>query len=381
MKIQFDKSGKASTLDVLLNSFSKDEDINSILVLAGNNEEFEPQKIDPILRKSKKTVIGGIFSSIIYQKQVYLSGTIVIGLPFEISTHLVEDLSDKSQDLDAKVEEIAMNVDANNGGTFLVFADYYSTEVGAFIDSLFSIFGVINNFIGGGAGFYHPSDSMKSTHCIITNEGIKKDCAVLGFADTSSEICANHGWEKISKPYRVTSTEANRVKTIDWQPALDLYMKIVSEDSGKEMTEDNFFEIGKDYSLGIDRLGSNIIVREPIGIHEDRSMTFIVSIPNESYVYVLKGSTESMLKSVEDTTKEFYTQTSIDSEKFLFLIDCVSRYYYMGEDFEKEISLISHKDLPVVGVLSMGEIANTGQRFIEAYNKTFVIGVLDAKQR
>lgn len=379
MIIQFDKSGTVDGLKGIVDSFSENTNIKSVLVLAGNNPEYVPEKIDYLLKGMNIPIIGGVFSYIIYQKEVYSTGSIVVGLPFEISTHIVSDLSNKNKDLDEAIEDIAMEINSDEAATVFVFNDYYSTEVGAFIDSLYSIFGVINNFIGGGAGLFDPKSEMMSTPCIITNKGILKDCAVLGFADTSSDICANHGWEKVSKPYRVTSTIDNRVNTIDWQPASELYMKIVSEDSGKTMTKENFFEIGNDYSLGFERMGSNIVAREPISINEDKSLTFIVSIPNESYIYVLKGSTDSMLEAVDKTTSTFYNETTIDSNKFVFVIDCVSRYFYMGDDFDKELSILDHKDAPTIGALTMGEIANTGHSFIEAYNKTFVIGVIDAE--
>ena len=64
------------------------------------------------------------------------------------------------------------------------------------------------------------------------------------------------------------------------------------------------------------------------------------------------------------------------SDKTIFLIDCISRALFLGDDFIDEIKAVSEANTPMIGALSLGEIANNGREYLEFYNKTCVVGML-----
>jgi hypothetical protein len=379
MIIQLETTGTVIALEKILIDFSKKNSVKSIIILAGNNSEFIPEKLNPLLRSISVPIIGGVFPAIMHNEIFHEVGTVVIGLSKLIENYVIRDMSNEDMDLDSIVEEIGINKTTIGNETFFVFIDGFSSQQGQLVDSLFAIFGVVNSFIGGGAGYYHPSVGIKSKPCVLTNEGIFNDSAVIGILQQRSEICVAHGFNKISKSYRVTNTRKNKIVTIDWKPALETYMQILKEDSGLEVTKDIFFEISKSYSIGIERIGGNTVVRQVIAFDTDGSITFTVPIPNESFICVLKGDEKSMLEAVKSSTCIFYNDLNRLHTQFLFLVYCVGRYYFMGEGVQQEISWINQQKMPMVGVLSLSEIANTGTNFIESYNKTFVIGVINAQ--
>lgn len=379
MIIHLETTGTVPALEKILHDFSKDNLVKSIIILAGNNQEFIPEKLNPVLRNTSVPVIGGVFPAVMHNEIFYEVGTVVIGLSKLIENYVIRDMSNEDIDLDTIVEEIGINKATMGNETFFVFIDGFSSLQGQLVDSLFSIFGVVNSFIGGGAGYYHPGTGIKSKHCVFTNEGIFADSAVIGVLQERSEICVAHGFNKISKSYRVTDTCEKQIVTIDWKPALETYMQILQEDSGIEVTKDNFFEIDKSYSIGIEKIGGDTVVRQVLAFDKDGSLSFTVPIPNESSICVLRGDKKSMLEAVKSATSIFYDGLNMLDGKFLFLVYCVGRYYFMGDDIQKEIVWINQKNMPLVGVLSLGEIANTGTNFIESYNKSFVIGVINAQ--
>jgi hypothetical protein len=57
-------------------------------------------------------------------------------------------------------------------------------------------------------------------------------------------------------------------------------------------------------------------------------------------------------------------------------IDCISRSLALGEDFGRELEAVARSSTPLVGALTLGEIANSGKDYLEFYNKTSVVGVL-----
>jgi hypothetical protein len=63
------------------------------------------------------------------------------------------------------------------------------------------------------------------------------------------------------------------------------------------------------------------------------------------------------------------------------LVDCISRVLFLGPRFGEELQAAHRRlqqaggpQVPLFGVLSLGEIANNGTYLLEFYNKTFVLG-------
>ena len=63
-------------------------------------------------------------------------------------------------------------------------------------------------------------------------------------------------------------------------------------------------------------------------------------------------------------------------DKTILAIDCISRVLFLGDYFFREIRAISRGDIPMIGALTLGEIANSGSDFMQIYNKTCVVGIL-----
>ncbi|MEL6845597.1 MAG: FIST C-terminal domain-containing protein, partial [Bacteroidota bacterium] len=63
------------------------------------------------------------------------------------------------------------------------------------------------------------------------------------------------------------------------------------------------------------------------------------------------------------------------AETHLF-IDCISRVLFLEDQFYRELEAVYDSETPLLGALTLGEIANFGKDFLEFYNKTAVLGVL-----
>ena len=84
---------------------------------------------------------------------------------------------------------------------------------------------------------------------------------------------------------------------------------------------------------------------------------------------VLYGNKDSLLKGAHSARKRAENDKEI---KDLLLIDCISRVLYMGSDFSEELLEIDPNKIGF-GALTLGEIANNGDSFLEVYNKTAVV--------
>jgi hypothetical protein len=99
-------------------------------------------------------------------------------------------------------------------------------------------------------------------------------------------------------------------------------------------------------------------------------------VPEGAFVHILKGSAESLILAARRASE--LAQASFPAghtPRFRFVIDCISRSLFLGDAFTNELAAIDD-GLPMVGALTLGEIANSGRDFLEFYNKTAVVGLI-----
>lgn len=371
MKIELDRSGTHEALFALIDNVIE-EGMKGILILACDENGFSPALIDEPLKKISMPVLGGIFPEIIWQQEKLIRGTIVIGLPVSIETLVINQLSDESVDYETIIDEKIGDVP--NMSTAFIFVDGFSARISALIDSLFNIFGLEVNYIGGGAG----SLSMQQKPCIFTNDGLLEDCAVLAITEVLSGVGVAHGWETISEPFKVTEVEQNRIFSLDWEPAFEVYKSVIKEHIDVELTPENFFQHAKGFPFGISKMGSEKVIRDPIVVEADGSIICVGELPKESFVNIMIGKKDALIAAAEKALqKGMQAFPGSCSDKSIFFIDCISRTLFLENDFGKELKVVNQdSELPVFGILSIGEIANSGKDYLEFYNKTSVVGIL-----
>jgi len=375
MKIHLDRTGDTQTLSTLLSSLDADPAVQSLLVLACDENGFTPDNLDALLKGVKKPLFGGVFPQILHQQERLTRGTLVLGLPFPTSTHCIPGLSQATPEVDAQLalhfaDRVAY------GGTMFVFVDGFSAHISALIEGLYNHFGLDMNYLGGGGG----SLSLVQKPCVFSNQGLIQDSAVLALADLPSGIGVAHGWLPVSDAFKVTEVDGNVIRSLDWRPAFQVYREVVEGHSGRRFEEEEFFAIAKAYPFGMARLGAEMVVRDPL-MRQDDALVCVGEVPRGSYVHVLHGDTASLLAAATQArglAEEAYGDRPAHARLF---VDCISLVLFLEQDFQHELKAVAGEEqsgetVPTVGVLSIGEIANNGQEFIEFYNKTAVVGLL-----
>ncbi|WP_372641351.1 FIST signal transduction protein [Ancylomarina sp.] len=357
-----------NSLENHLTRLDLEDETKSILFLMADDDRFSEKLLIPFLKTIKKPLMGGIFPELIFDGERKKSGVLLIPLPFELRSQLF-DLSEGPDEFLNQLEKI-QGKSMDPLSSLFVFVDALSQNKESFMQALFNFFGMNTSYIGGGAG----SLSLESMPCIINNQGVHSNSSVIGWGNKSMSLGVAHGWHSFSGVLKVTETKRNIVTSINWRPAFEVYKEVVEEHSGMNLTSDNFSELAQSYPLGIEKLDAEMVVRDPFKLCP-QGLHFVDAIQEGEYVKVLHGDIESLIRgaSKAKTLALSKSDENMDQDS-LFCIDCISRVLFMKEFYTKELETVA-KNKHVSGVLTIGEIANEGDSFLEIYNKTIVLGL------
>ncbi|WP_179953341.1 FIST signal transduction protein [Desulfobotulus mexicanus] len=370
MIIQVCSEGHLEAAEKIARRMASDPRVKSLLILGCDGNEWTKEEADPLFQSLPVPVFGGIFPQIIAEGKNLEQGTLVAGLRHPVKPFVIKDISRPETELEDELDDL-LSSENFSSATLFVFVDGMAKRIAELVEGLFSTLGLEPNYVGGGAG----SLSFKQKPCIITPEGLLMDAAVLGLSKVSSGIGVAHGWHPVSETIKVTASSANRVLSLNWKPAFDVYREIIEKHGNVSFEKTTFFDIAKAYPLGIARMGAEMVVRDPI-LTEENALVCVGEVPEGNYIHILNGDMDSLIKgAVEARNTASANYRGEEKNPVLFFMDCISRVLFMGDDFRREIQAVEQGSV-TFGALSLGEIANTGDAFLEFYNKTAVAALL-----
>ena len=364
-------TGAVEALEHILATVQDQPDVAGIMILAADGNGFTPDGLNPILRQMAKPVFGAIFPAIIHAGQTHTLGTLVVGLPRAPRVVTIRNLSTSAAQLVDHLWELG-EIDGETCTAFM-WLDSLAQAADILLDAFYNQFGPAARVLGGGAG----SLDMVQKPCVMSNAGLFADAAVLAAIDLPAGIAARHGWVKLAGPYHVTESEKNVIHSLNWRPAAAVYNAVIASASGETPHPDRFYELSRNFPFGMQRYGVERIVRDPFLVDGD-SLICVGDVPQGSLVDILTGSRESLLIAADEALMIAESRLASDRRtRTLFLVDCISRMMFMGEQFAGELSLLTIPGAEMIGVLTLGEIAGTGRDYPVFYNKTAVVGVFD----
>ena len=366
MKTYISETDSLDDFKTGIKTFEQDQEISNILILSCEKNNYTPENCDDILKSINKPVWGGIFPEILYNNTKHDTGSIILGLKKKVNVSVIRNISRTETNFEDHLNNF---YDASFGmSTISVIVDGFAKRISALIESLFLVFGLEHNYIGGGAG----SLTMKQKPCIFTNDGLLMDCAVIVGLMLECGIGVKHGWQSVAGPFKVTESENNVVKAIDFKPAFEVYKEIVESHSGKTIAPDNFFDIAKAYPFGINKLGAEKVVRDPIAT-EYGHLICVGELPEGSFIDILNGDKDSLIRASHDASIRSAQEIPNKERNFDLFFDCISRVLFLEDDFDRELQSVNTEGVLLIGALSIGEIANNKKDYLEFYNKTSVL--------
>jgi hypothetical protein len=351
--------------------FEDDVLVQSIIMFLPEGNQWSDDEINHLCTLVSKPMIGGIFPQIMFEQQCHTTGALLLGTETLLDVHTLAFSSEvTAADVSAQLMDLYPEHQQQN--TLLVISDGLASGMTNLIDELFNHFGLDINFIGGGAG----SLTLVPKPCVLTNAGLQQGVAAIALLNCQSGIGVAHGWQSINDAYRVTESTGNRVISLNWQPAFEVYTQAIFTHSQQVISPDNFFDIAKAYPLGITKLGAELVIRDPI-MTQDGCLVCVGDVPQGSFVHIMNGDPSTLPQAAMLARKKAAQSLGAQQQAtFQLFIDCISRVLFLGPAFAHELAYVVQPGLPMVGALTLGEIANSGADYLEFYNKTAVVALM-----
>jgi hypothetical protein len=371
MHVELVTDAARERLPVVLHAMAARADVQAVLLLACDADGHTPASADAALAACPKPVLGGVFPRIVYGTDCLERGLLVVGLRRPVDIAVVDRLSRREAGGIGDVLE-ANGSCSRPGETVMAFADGLSAGIAALIEALFDVHGLGVHYIGGGAG----SLRLVPGPCVFTNRGLLADAAVVGRLRAGAGLGVRHGWQPVSEAFRVTAASGNVIESLDWRPAYSVWHEVLTARQAAPDAGADFFETAKRFPFGIERVGGEIVVRDPIARDGDR-LVCVGPVPQGAFVRVLHGRPETLVAAAADARRAAWAALPAQAQPYCTLfIDCISRVLFLGEAFGRELHEVGSDAIPTIGALTLGEIANSGRSFLEFHNKTAVVALL-----
>lgn len=359
--------GTVSQLDV-----KKDE---VVMILLG--EENIPD-IDGMISDLNEMGIhffGGIFPGLIHGESEHSKGAVIRKMPGILEPVAINIKNPDHIEIPDFTE--LLNSESRKKHTAIILIDGMAPNIGLFLSEMLNRLGNSVNYFGAGAGYRN----MKKDLCLFSSEGFVNNSAIVVLVKLESCLGVRHGWKKIMGPLVATRTDRNVINEFNWENAFEVYREAVEKDSGKKFSENNFYDIAKEYPLGLFREGSEDIGRATVALTPDGAIVCGGEVHNNAVVYILGEKKESLIKSAQMAAED--CRIPEDRRICLCIVaDCISRALLLESRFPEELKAISRGIQPACsdeipeGILTLGEISSLGERYLEYLNLTTVVAVM-----
>lgn len=343
-----------------------------VYIMLGEHCSVKVPELIAALNKEQVHFFGGQFPAVIYDDRKSSKGTVLKSYPVLGNPYLIKNMGNNNLVL-PEFKELG---NAGKKTTALILVDGMAANIGCFLNKLFNKLARRVSYIGGGAG----SLSLKQQPCLFTNEGFFQDAALVVFLDLECQLGVSHGWERIMGPLVATKTDKTKIFEFNWQNAYEIYRDVVEGDSGQKLTPDNFFDIAKGYPFGMLREYSECIVRDPLALGSANELICVGEVPENSVLDILKGKDSSLIAAARQATEDSLPAREVNIKDCL-VADCISRVLFLEDKFSLELKEVKqalakiNQNLIPAGMLTLGEISSSGERYLEFFNKTIVVGV------
>ncbi|MCK5334515.1 MAG: FIST C-terminal domain-containing protein [Gammaproteobacteria bacterium] len=302
-------------------------------------------------------LVGAVFPELITGNELVKQGVLLVcfeEMPAHSIVPLPHNNSESDKDICGITNCLNLEIDDAEQSLFMIF-DAMVPNISSIIDNIYLKIGDVVNYMGVNAG----SETFQPINCLFDNNTFTGDAVLIMGIKQHHGAFLEHGYTKPDVSISATSTTGNRISSIDWRPAFDVYKELARDHYGIEINEENFYENAVHFPFGIMRMDGEMLVRIPVALEGDGSIFCVGEVPENAILTLLKAVSPGSTKTVDSLAGNIENL----SEDTILTFYCAGRRMHMGDAALNELALLNkkldHKN--IVGALSLGEIGGSKQ--------------------
>lgn len=240
---------------------------------------------------------------------------------------------------------------------FLIF-DGLLPNIASILEEVYLLLADRVEYAGANAG----SETFQPMPCLFDADQVI-DQGVLGLLwPEALGVVLEHGYVAPELFLTATSTEGNRIVSIDWRPAFEVYQALVKDSYGVMLDRTNFYQYGVHFPFGILSASGEILVRIPVGLNPDGSLSCVGEVPANSMLVLIQASDCASGVCVQQLSRDLFSRRPQLSGQGLVAFYCAGRRMHLGAaaSADEAVELMAQTGVATLaGALSLGEIGST----------------------
>lgn len=329
---------------------------SAVLAFVAENDRDSIPMLQEHCRKAGLQLIGAVFPELLNGENFFRQGAWLLHLNESCPYRIIDKLSSLPPGERNSVEKIAGMLSEceseNRQASLLVIFDALVPTVETWMSAFYERLGRKVHYIGANAG----SETFQPTPCLFDTDNIYQDAVLVACMPNLPGGTLAHGYKQPDNMLVATASHGNRIDTIDWRPAFDVYSELVQREYGAQITPENFYQYGVHFPFGIIRASSEVLVRIPVSLAENGALYCIGEVPKNTILTILRAD------SSESPVNDLASALSNTDCEFALVFYCAGRRMHDPNRATTELhSLVENTGLPLIGVLSLGEIGSSSR--------------------
>lgn len=319
--------------------------------------------LQDVCRRMNVPLCGAVFPSLIADARFRAKGCLLLRFDVMPYTALYDSLSPTHPEYDHTIrrmsDDVAARLDRPRGGTLCMIFDSMIPAIATILDEMYLTLADRVRYMGANAG----SETFQPMPCLFDNDRQVNNGALLMLLPDHPGAVTEHCYQAPEHVLSATSTEGNRIISIDWRPAFEVYQEVVKAQYNVTINRDNFYQLAVHFPFGIMRANNEIIVRMPVALEEDGSVFCVGEVPSNALLTLLQAPAVDSLQTVEKLAHGLRGLSGKLAGSTIVTFYCAGRRIHLGERAENELTEIQQATgaMQVVGALSLGEIGHSMQ--------------------
>jgi hypothetical protein len=314
---------------------------------------------------------GAVFPATIVDAGFDTGRAWLLPLPTAARATLFADLTGDPAAAAARLAEaVAFDPPATPAGTqptLLLVFDAQLPRIESVLEALYARLGERFRYVGVNAG----SETFQPMDCLFDAQRTASGGALALVLCCDRPIAIEHGYQPSRTNLLATASEGNRIITIDWRPAFDVYRELTRRHFSVELTPENFYQHAVHFPFGILRATGEVLVRIPVQLGGDGSMACVGEVPPNSILVVLEAPSRAAANAVPQVRQKLGPSAA---GALLATFYCAGRRMHFGDAAADELAELQRITGAgrLAGALSLGELGSDDSSYPLFHNAAIV---------